>query len=88
MEELFELLAGTNNTVTIKLDNIATVTGEIVSVEKFIDGLKLYFDNDSEYFISSVYNGVLDKFVASNIIVYQLFDTIHNLSLDITILDE
>lgn len=85
MEELFELLASTNGTVSVDFDSIISINDEIVSTEKFLDGLKIYFENYTEYFISSIYNQVLNKSVINNLTVFQLFDTVHNLEVTIKV---
>ena len=85
MNELFELLASTNGTVTIELDSIAVISGEIVSTEKFEDGLKLYFDNYTEYFISSIYNYVLDNNTINNYAEFHVVDDIHHLVITIKV---
>ena len=85
MNELFELLASTNGTVTIELDSIAVISGEIVSTEKFEDGLKLYFDNYAEYFISSIYNYVLDNNIINNYGEFHVVDGIHHLVITIKV---
>ena len=84
MENIFEILASTNDMVQIGIGGFCIITGQIVSVEKFADGLKLFFDNDAELFISSVYNKVID--VNEQNAEYVLSDTIHNLLITISII--
>ena len=64
MENLFELLAGTNNMVTIDI----TVAGftmtqnvHIVGSNKFLDGLELYTENEGKFFISSIASEVVEE---------------------------
>ena len=85
MDELFEKLIKTHGIVTIELDSIATITGEIVSTDRFEDGLKLYFDNNTEYFISSVYNYMWDKNMLNNYTQFCILDEIHHLVIHIKI---
>lgn len=84
MEKIFEILASTNGMVQISIDSFSTITGQIASVEKFTDGLTLYFDNDAEIFLSSIYNEITSINEEAN--EYILHDTAHNLLIFISII--
>ena len=63
MEELFELLSTTTNLVTISVQGIGfdyIVSSKIESSNIVVDGIELVFEGDSEMFISSLLNKVVD----------------------------
>lgn len=84
MESLFETLASTNNMVRINYgDGMIIIEGDIISTERFDDGLVLSFDNGTEYFISSCYNQLVNSYSEDG--VYTLLDSVHGATVSIEI---
>ena len=57
MEELFEVLEGTQSIVTLKIEAFGFSMMQNVrvgSARRFGDGMEFYTDNESSFFISSV----------------------------------
>lgn len=64
MEELFNLLAGTTDMINIEIHAggfTSSLNTCIISTEKYLDGLKVYTENESDFFISSVMDEIIEE---------------------------
>ncbi len=64
MKELFDLLAGTTDMINVEIHAggfTSSLNTYIISTEKYTDGLKVYIENESDFFISSLLDEIIEK---------------------------